>query len=105
MNRDEFGRRMKQARKAKRMTSDVLARRLGLNPSYIRQIECGRKTPSLDAMIAICNEIDVSPNYLLRDDLQEEASTELGKIEVMLGRLSPNELAVFGRIAKALCES
>ena len=96
---------MKQARKAKRMTSDALAQRLGLNPSYIRQIECRRKTPSLDAMIAICNEIDVSPNYLLRNDLQEEASTELGKIEVMLGRLSPNELVVFGRIVKALCES
>ena len=61
MNRDEFGKRMKQARKAKHITSEVLARRLGLNPSYIRQLECGRKTPSLDAMIAICNEIDVSP--------------------------------------------
>lgn len=87
------------------MTSDVLARRLGFNPSYIRQIECGRKTPSLDAMIAICNEIDVSPNYLLRNDLQEETATELGKIESMLGRLSPNELVVFERIAKALCDS
>lgn len=95
---------MKQARKAKRITSDMLARRLGLNPSYIRQIECGRKTPSLDAMIAICNEIDVSPNYLLRNELQEDIAAEFGKIEGMLGQLTPRELVVFERIAKALSE-
>lgn len=104
MNQIEFGKRLKEFRKSHRMTSAELAKQLGLNPSYVRQIECGRKTPSVDVLLGICNVLDVSPDSLLRSDLQREERDGLEALAELAAQLTPKECAQLRRIALALRE-
>lgn len=104
MDQIKFGRRLNQARKAKKITSEELARRLGLNASYVRQIECGNRKPSMDTLIAVCNELSVSPDFLLRGDLKLDCSSELEMIEDRLSKLPQKELHLFGRFVNVMYE-
>ena len=64
-----MGQRMKAARKANELTSDQLAELCYINATYLRQIEAGKKTPSLPVFICLCNILKTSPAYLLEDFL------------------------------------
>lgn len=104
MNHIEFGKRMKEFRQFRRMTSAELAKQLGLNLSYVRQIECGRKTPSLEVFLDICNIIEVTPDMLLQSDLHRSETDELNALIELAAKLSPKECAQLRRIALALQE-
>lgn len=78
MDKKQFGRRVNSARKDRRMTSDKLAEACNVNPTYLRQIESGMKTPSLPLFIEICRALKVSPNYMLPELVE---GTEAEKLE------------------------
>lgn len=69
---NKFGRRMQQVRKYEReMTSEELAVSIGMSPTFIRQIECGVKKPSITTLVAIARALNTSTDYLL--DTQNSA--------------------------------
>ena len=78
MDKKQFGRRVNSARKDRGMTSDKLAEACNVNPTYLRQIESGMKTPSLPLFIEICRALKVSPNYMLPELVE---GTEAEKLE------------------------
>ena len=78
MDKKQFGRRVNSARKDRGMTSDKLAEACNVNPTYLRQIESGMKTPSLPLFIEICRVLKVSPNYMLPELVE---GTEAEKLE------------------------
>ncbi len=61
MNRKALGKRLNRARKEHRITSENLSGILDMSPVYIRQIESGKKIPSLPALVNICNIIMSRP--------------------------------------------
>ena len=65
MDRKRLGQRISSARKDRGLTSDKLAEACNITPTYLRQIEAGVKTPSLPMFVTICQNLKVSPNYLL----------------------------------------
>lgn len=93
MNKTEFGNKLRTARKRAGMTSDQLAELCFLNATYVRQIEIGKKVPSLPVLISFCNVLHVTPTYLLAEDLSfpvEEAvdPTERRTLEPKLQRFA-----------------
>ncbi|MEZ0538937.1 helix-turn-helix domain-containing protein [Fibrella arboris] len=65
------------ARKARKMTQTELARRVGLQSSYISQIESNDKVPTLQTLEAICYVLDIpSGVILLKAKIQENVSEE-----------------------------
>lgn len=78
MDKKQFGRRVNSARKDRGMTSDKLAEACNVNPTYLRQIESGMKTPSLPLFIEMCRALKVSPNYMLPELVE---GTEAEKLE------------------------
>lgn len=73
----QLGKRIGTARKDRGLTAQQLAEQLGTNAAYLRQIECGVKTPSVGLPVRICNALQVSPDYLLQDLLEEPSSAQL----------------------------
>ena len=69
MYRKPIGKRINIARKDKGLTSEVLAELCNINATYMRQIESGTKLPSLPVFISICQNLAISPSYLLMDAL------------------------------------
>lgn len=56
-----------QSPKDRGLTAEKLAEACNINSTYLRQIEGGKKLPSLPVFATLCRELRVSPNYNLPD--------------------------------------
>ena len=64
---DGVGGRLRRERQRRKIGLRELARRLGVSPSLISQIETGKSKPSVATLYAIVTELDVSLDDLLGD--------------------------------------
>ena len=71
----ELGLRIKSLRTKKGLTQEKLAESLGISVEYVGKIERGKRTPSLDLVIAMSNFFHTSTDYIL---LANRRTTELG---------------------------
>lgn len=60
-----MGKRIKTRRKELRIKQAELAEMLNISNNHMSSIESGRQKPSLDIFIGICNQLNVTPDYLL----------------------------------------
>lgn len=60
-----MGDRLRRARAARGLSLRTLARRLGVSPSLISQVETGRAKPSVNTLYALATELGVSLDELL----------------------------------------
>lgn len=72
----ELGLRIKSLRTEKGLTQEKLAESLGISVEYVGKIERGKRTPSLDLVIAMAKFFHVSTDYILL--LANCRTTELG---------------------------
>ena len=63
---NELGSRLRLAREGAEETVRGLARRVGVSPSLVSQIELGRVQPSVGTLYAISNELGISLDELFR---------------------------------------
>lgn len=68
MDKKLFGTRINKARKDRGLTAEKLAEACNINSTYLRQIEGGKKLPSLPVFATLCRELRVSPNYKTGSD-------------------------------------
>lgn len=68
----DLGKRVKALRRQMHLTQEQLAEKLGLSASFLGHIERGTRAASLDTVVALCNALDVSPEYLLRASLESK---------------------------------
>lgn len=100
MNRVAFGRRLNIARKERGLTGEKLAERCSINATYLRQIESGVKIPSLPIFVSLCQELSVSPNYLLQDTLRENEYSDVEELAALLNAASPSQLKLATALIK-----
>lgn len=58
------GQRIREARKYRGLTADVLAEKVGLATESLRHIENASSKPSLSTLFKIATELDVSLDYI-----------------------------------------
>jgi transcriptional regulator with XRE-family HTH domain len=63
---DEIGERLREERVRSGISQRELARRLGLSPSLISQLESGQSKPSVATLYAIVTELGVSLDHVIR---------------------------------------
>lgn len=61
----EMGNRIQLRRKELRIKQSELAEKLDISNNHISSIENGREKPSLDILLRICEELKVTPDFLL----------------------------------------
>lgn len=71
----ELGLRIKSLRTEKELTQEKLAESLGISVEYVGKIERGKRTPSLDLVIAMSKFFHTSTDYIL---LANRRTTDLG---------------------------
>ena len=69
MDYRELGRRVRQQRTMCGMTQEELAEKSGISCSFVGHIERGEKKFSIGTLVALCNAMKISPNYLLQDSV------------------------------------
>lgn len=80
MEKVALGRRIRESRISKGYTQQELADRAEIGVVYISEIERGVKMPSLNSFVKIIDALDVSADYVLRDELpsgKEYVCTEI----------------------------
>ncbi len=56
METKRFGRKIKEKRKEHGLTSEELADKCFINEGYVRQLESGKKIPSMPLLIRMCED-------------------------------------------------
>ena len=62
---------MKKARNAKGYTQEFVAESVNISTDLLRNIENGRNIGSLPTLLNLCNFLEITPNYLFLDLLNE----------------------------------
>lgn len=87
----ELGIKLREARKKKGFTQQMLAEAVGVSEIYISQLERGMKLPSLALFIQIINALDVSADYILRDSVHTGKDFVYEEVAELLDGLTPKQ--------------
>ena len=100
MDAIEVGKRVKQYRENVGLTQNALATRAGVAPSYIPDIEKGKKCPTVQTLGYICFGLGITLAEFFRDsDEQKELNTT---IQNFTARLSPKQQTMLLDFLKTL---
>ena len=69
MDYKDLGNRVRTVRRQQSLTQEQLAEKVGISPSFLGHIERGTRVASLDTLVALCNTLNVTPEYLLSASL------------------------------------
>lgn len=69
LNYTGIGRRIAKRRIQMGLKQNVLAERIGISNNYLSSIERGKEKPSLEIIVNICNNLQVTPDYLLMGNM------------------------------------
>lgn len=60
-----IGKRIRQRRKELNLSQEKFAETIGISPNHVSSIENGKQAPSFETFILICEQLKVTPDYLL----------------------------------------
>lgn len=101
MDTKSLGKRINNARKDRGMTGERLAEECNINPTYLRQIECGAKTPSLPMFVVLCKALRVSPSYLLADNLNDPEIQDSDVLAKLWQQAKPSQIKIITSIVES----
>ncbi|MBQ7644087.1 MAG: helix-turn-helix transcriptional regulator [Spirochaetales bacterium] len=99
-----MGKRIKHFREKNGLSQYDLAERTGISRSYLSRIESGQYSLSLDYLVLIANELEVSIDDLLKDSLAT-ADKKNSEVETILLSCSPEEERILTKNMKDLRET
>ena len=103
-NYEAMGRRIKKARKAKKLTQEQLSEMCDLSTAHIGHVERGSRALSLETLVKISLVLDVSTDYLLMDVVTDKDMT-FEKITVAIGEYPQERVDRFYNIVKVLVDN
>lgn len=90
MENMDFGKRLKFVRNDRGLTAEKLSEICNIDATYLRQIEGGIKTPSMQVFVSLCNALEISPNYLLQDNLDHNEISDIQQLEALWKQAPPS---------------
>lgn len=106
----KMGMRIRQVRKAKGWSQDLLAKKCGISMSFLGHIERGTRIMSLETFVNICGALDAGADELLfgtphpSDAMLDLWSPSNQKAESGTGRKDADSYAMYVRIMKSVAE-
>jgi len=100
-----LGCRLREARLQKGYTQQVLAERAGVGNVYLGEVERGLKMPSLNTFIKIVETLDISADFLLRDELTAGKAYIYDEITLKLQDITPKQRKAAADILDAYLRS
>ncbi len=79
----DVGKRIIELREAKNISTNKLANISGISQSYLREIEMGKKNPTVEVLSYICYGLEISLNTFFSPDTQSISPFLLSALEKM----------------------
>lgn len=103
MNENErIGAKIKNLRKNKGFTQEILAEKSELSTRQIVKIENGQSTPTIQTLRSITKALEVSFNELFDNDSYDSIDIVRSKSHKLLDNLNEDNLRLFYRILKSI---
>lgn len=83
------------------LTGEALSELCHINATYLRQIEAGRKSPSMEVLLTLCRALRVSPNFLLAEDLPAGAEDDVELLIQLYHRATPAQIRVIAAMVRS----
>lgn len=90
-----LGHKIRKLRNSQHLSQASLAEIIDVSTNYIGQIERGDRKPSLETLVALCNALHTSMDYMLSDSLQSQEDQISLDILSKLSSLSLEEKKYF----------
>lgn len=104
MDKSTLGKKLRQVRLEKGYTQQSLAEKAGIGNVYLGEIERGLKMPSLNIFIKLIEALDISADYVLRDELTSGKEYIYDEIAQKMQNLTPKQRKTAANILDAyLC--
>ncbi len=101
MDKKEIGRNIRREREKAGLTREALAERADICPNYLGEVERGKKVIGLERFIRIINALDVSADYLLRNEIRSAGQHVQDELAEKLKGLSPKQRKTAAEILDA----
>ena len=95
-----IGNRIREIRKSKKWTQEILAEKSGIEPSNISHIERAATKLSLQTLVSIANALEVSADDLLYGNLEKSSHVSAKIINELLSDCTPDELVSLAEVLK-----
>ncbi len=91
MDKVELGMKLREARNKAGFTQEQLAEKADIGVMYLGEIERGVKMPSMKIFIKLIEALDISADYILRNELPSGKEYVLDEITEKLVVLTPKQ--------------
>ena len=91
MDKVELGMKLREARNKAGFTQEQLAEKADIGVMYLGEIERGVKMPSMKIFIKLIEALDISADYILRNELPSGKEYVLDEITEKLAVLTPKQ--------------
>lgn len=91
MDKADLGKKLREARLKKGYTQQVLAEKADVAEMYISQLERGLKMPSMNLFIKLITALDISSDYILRDEIPSGKEYVYDEFTQKLDTLTPKQ--------------
>ena len=100
-----IAKKIKLARKKAGYTQEKLAEKVELTPGFISLIETGKKRASLETLIRVCKELEITLNDLVVGNQITEPSDYSIEFAELISNLNESERNMIFQIIKAICKA
>ena len=106
MDKQLIANRIRYYRQLAKLSQEGLAEKVGISDVYIRKLESGARTPSLEIIVLLADALDTTPNHLLlpSSTLSSIRNANSGIMD-LLADCTPTEFAILHKnmsVLKAL---
>jgi len=101
----EIGRRIRQARTAKKMSQAELAEKANLSAAVISLIECGRSDLRVQTLVRIIEALQVSSDSILRPNVPTVIDIGRSEYDELIADCSPQEVETILSFSRQLKET
>ena len=99
------GQRIRKIRKARGLSQEKLAEKIGISTTHMSHIETGNTKMSLLTFVEIASALEVRTDEILYDDKPEGRITSITYITELLNNCTTQQVHIMEDIMKALKES
>ena len=89
MDKISIGLRLKEARLKKGLTQKDLSNVSGISITYVSEMERGLKMPSINTFVKIIEALDVSADYILRNNISSGRGYVFNEVTERLKSITP----------------
>ena len=99
------GQRIRKIRKARGVTQEKLAERVGISTTHMSHIETANTKMSLSTFVEIASVLEVRTDELLYDDSPGDRSASIASITELLDNCTIQQVRIIEDLVKAAKES